>query len=126
MAHRHLSNAACLSLSAHAIAAMVIAASLAALGTQAWAQEQAAARSGLTATELERAFWICDHAATTRGVDGSTAITCSVITEDLQARKFNGDFSAMLAWWRQHKAAEHQAREAASRAGPPPDGFSQR
>lgn len=126
MAHRHLSNPGRLSLSAHAIAAMVVAASLAGLGINTWAQERATARSSLAATELERAFWICDHAATTRGVGGSSAITCSVITEDLKARKFSGDFSAMLAWWRLNKATEHQALETTSRAGPRPDAFSQR
>jgi hypothetical protein len=124
MAHRQLSNAGRLSLSAYAVAAMTVAASLAGFGTETWAQErtsaraseQALARSSIAATDLERAFWLCDHAATTRGVDAGTAIKCSVITEDLKARKFNGDFSAMLAWWRLNKATEHQALETAGRA----------
>lgn len=125
MAHRHLSNSGCRSLPARVIAAMV-AASLAGLGAQSWAQERATPRSRLAATELERAFWVCDHAATTRGVDGSSAITCGVITEDLKVRKFSGDFNAMLAWWRLNKATEHQALETASRTEPRPDAFSQR
>ena len=50
------------------------------------------------------------------GVDGATAIACGVITEDLKVKKFNGDFDSMLAWWRQNKAAEHQALTTASPA----------
>jgi hypothetical protein len=59
--------------------------------------------------DLEKAFWICDHAATTTGVDGGAAIACGAITEDLKMRKFSGDFDLMLVWWRKNKAAEHQA-----------------
>lgn len=65
------------------------------------------------AVDLERAFWVCDHAASTRGVDGATGIACGIVTENLKATKFKGDFDAMLAWWRQHKVAEHQALEGA-------------
>jgi hypothetical protein len=62
--------------------------------------------------DLERAFWICDHAATTRAIDTGSAIFCTGVTEDLKKRKFNGDFDALLAWWQQYKAAEHEALEA--------------
>ena len=65
------------------------------------------------AVDLERAFWVCDHAASTRGVDRVTGIACGIVTENLKLMKFNGDFDAMLAWWRQRKIAEHQALEAA-------------
>ncbi len=65
------------------------------------------------AVDLERAFWACDHAASTRGVDGATGIACGIVTENLKLTKFKGDFDAMLAWWRQHKIAEHQALEGA-------------
>ena len=66
------------------------------------------------AVDVERAFWACDHAASTRGVDSATGIACGIVTENLKATKFNGDFDAMLAWWRQRKNAEHQALEAAA------------
>ena len=59
--------------------------------------------------DLEKAFWICDHAATNHGVDGGTGVACGVITQSLKVRKFNGDFDLMLTWWRKNKAAEHQA-----------------
>ena len=57
--------------------------------------------------KLERAFWLCDHAATTRGVDGDAAILCVAATEELKERKFGGDFEQLLTWWRQNKATEH-------------------
>jgi hypothetical protein len=65
---------------------------------------------------LERAFWRCDHAATQGVLAGSTAMDCSVVTETFKARRFGGDFSAMLAWWRERKDAEHQALAAAQHA----------
>lgn len=67
-----------------------------------------------TPAELENAFWICDHAATARSIDTSMGIACSVITEELKNKRFNGDFEAMLAWWQEHKPARHQALAAAS------------
>jgi hypothetical protein len=70
---------------------------------------QAAMGADLPMAELEKGFWICDHMATTRGLDGVAAMTCSQLTEALKQRKFDGDFNAMLAWWRQLKPAEHLA-----------------
>lgn len=63
----------------------------------------------MSLAEIERGFWVCDHAATNDRIDGSAAITCGSLTEVLKQRKFGGDFNAMLAWWRQHKEAQHQA-----------------
>jgi hypothetical protein len=70
--------------------------------TQATAQE-----TSLDA--LERAFWHCDHAATTGALHGSEAMACSVATEVFKARRFGGDFAALLAWWRANKDAQHLA-----------------
>jgi hypothetical protein len=58
---------------------------------------------------LEKAFWACDHAATTGRIDSGAAITCGTVTEALKQRKFDGDFNAMLTWWRQHKEVQHLA-----------------
>ncbi|MNH34975.1 hypothetical protein D3C79_956170 [compost metagenome] len=57
--------------------------------------------------ELEKAFWVCDYATTINIVDVYNAMNCSRLTEALRQRKFQGDFTAMLAWWQQHKEAEH-------------------
>lgn len=91
-----------------AAAAMLIAVSAA--GWAAPASAQAAMGAELMSlAEIERGFWVCDHAATNDRIDGSAAITCGSLTEVLKQRKFGGDFNAMLAWWRQHKEAQHQA-----------------
>lgn len=69
-----------------------------------------------TPADLEQAFWICDYAGTMGGVDPATAVACVTVTEAFKNARFEGDFDAMLAWWRQHKPAAHKAVEAA-RAG---------
>jgi hypothetical protein len=70
----------------------------------------------LNGAELERAFWVCDHAATQVMLDFEPALRCSHVTEDLRRLRFGGDFAAMLAWWREHKAARHAALQAADAA----------
>jgi hypothetical protein len=88
---------------------MLAAALLAAFGTvahrDARAEESVSPPEQLV--ELERAFWICDHAATTRGVEDSTAIICFAVTDRLKDVKFGGDFEELVEWWRQHKPFEH-------------------
>lgn len=56
---------------------------------------------------LERAFWHCDYAATTGGVLATPMAACQHATNELKARKFGGSFTAMTAWWRERKQAEH-------------------
>ena len=88
------------------IAALIVA------GAGVWpasSSAQAVAGTESRTAQLEKAFWICDHAATTSLIDSTTAITCGSITEALKQRKFDGDFNALLAWWRQHKEVEHLA-----------------
>ena len=94
----------------------VVGAALSCVSVSSPAQEQKSTAASIESRAasipsagLEKAFWICDHAATKHGVDGGTAIICGAITEDLKMKKFSGDFNLMLAWWRQNKAAEHQA-----------------
>jgi len=96
---------------------IVVAVSLAAACVMALAQAGAAAPTTLRSSEpveldlvdVERAFWACDHAASTRGVDGPAGIACGSATEALKQRKFGGDFAAMLAWWQANKSAMHPA-----------------
>ena len=83
----------------------------------------ALARGGSTA-EIERMFWDCDHAATTRPMAPIDAMACSVATELFQRVAFGGDFGALLAWWREHKAVEHAKRDATAarrEGGPGPE-----
>jgi hypothetical protein len=75
----------------------------------ALAASHAAAQQDVRLETLERAFWRCDYEATQGRLDRAAAMECSVATEALKARKFGGDFGAMLAWWREHKPAAHLA-----------------
>ena len=99
-----------------AVASIVVGMTLSLIGVDAAAQQRTSSRPSTEVVapvsapaDLEKAFWFCDHAATNHGVDGGTAIACGAITESLKVSKFNGDFSLMLVWWRNNKAAEHQA-----------------
>lgn len=56
---------------------------------------------------LEHAFWVCDYKATTQG--NSDISTCTAVYQALKDRKFAGDFDALVSWWRQNKAAQHQS-----------------
>jgi hypothetical protein len=94
-----------------AAAACLIAATLAAGAAPAAAQVSRG--EAISIATLERQFWACDHAATVGRIDSGTAISCGALTETFKQRKFNGDFNAMLAWWREHKEAEHLALAAA-------------
>jgi hypothetical protein len=84
--------------------ALVLAAVLTCLNTQADAQESARpSRSEQSidarqlAEALEKDFWACDYVATTRGVGLDEGATCGAIFEDLKRSKFGGDFRAMLS-----------------------------
>jgi hypothetical protein len=57
--------------------------------------------------ELEKAFWICDYTATTRGVYAAPIELCSAVTDEFKHERFGGDFGLLLEWWQQNKPAEH-------------------
>jgi hypothetical protein len=106
-----------------AVASIVVGMTLMLIGVDAAAQQRMSSRPSTEVVapvsapaDLEKAFWICDHAATNHGVDGGAAIACGAITESLKVSKFNGDFDLMLVWWRKNKAAEHQALTTAGHA----------
>jgi len=94
-------------------AALVIAATLVGWATPGVAGSAAA--EDISITDIEKLFWACDHAATHTQVDADTAAACVGFTDRLKLRKFNGDFSEMLAWWKANKAAEHLALDTAGR-----------
>ena len=90
-----------------AAAAVLIA--VGAVGWSAPSHAQATFGAELRLADLENAFWVCDHKATISVIDSGSAATCARLTDALKQRKFSGDFNALLAWWRQHKEAEHLA-----------------
>jgi hypothetical protein len=57
--------------------------------------------------DLEQAFWACDHVASTRGPDATPVDFCAAVYDELKHRKFGGDFTALLGWWRVNKLIEH-------------------
>ena len=67
---------------------------------------------------LEARFWRCDFEATQSMVDQATAADCSQATEELRMAKFNGDFNAMLDWWRQHRSVAHRAVQSRTQPAP--------
>lgn len=69
-----------------------------------------------TLAELERNFWFCDFASTVALLDSGTAVACSISSEEFKQRRFNGDFHALHAYWKQNKEAEYRKLAAAQRA----------
>ena len=102
-------------------AALLFAAVLSCLSAQTYAEESAkSSRSSESvnarqAANLEKQFWECDYAATTRGVGLGEGAMCGEVYEDLKRSKFRGDFQAMFSWWHHNKAAEHLALAEVSR-----------
>jgi len=74
--------------------------------------EPAAIATTLVAADLEKAFWICDYAATTGSIATPDAALCHAVYDRLKAEKFGGDFERLLAWWRANKVAEHRKLDA--------------
>lgn len=61
--------------------------------------------------DLEKAFWICDHAGTVYGVDGTMAVACVAVTDELRQLKFDNDTELLTDWWRLNKAVQHASLE---------------
>src|SRR5262245_40863467 len=53
--------------------------------------------------KLKRAYLLCAHVAGQRMLDHSEAAVCSMTGEVLKKTSFDGDFDALLAWWREHR-----------------------
>ncbi|HEX2529994.1 MAG TPA: hypothetical protein VHK70_00820 [Burkholderiaceae bacterium] len=54
----------------------------------------------LTVKELKAIYLECDRAAATTLLDFTSAVECSMISEELLERGFGGNFDRMLEWWR--------------------------
>ena len=64
-----------------------------------------------SAEDLERAFWICDYVASTRGMQFVSLDLCAAITDFIKTEKFGGDYDEMIEWWREQKPAQHRKLE---------------
>ena len=71
----------------------------------AWAdRERLFAHFGCeTEARLKATYLRCAHESSQRLLGFEEAARCSIAGEVLKARSFGGDFSALLAWWRQHR-----------------------
>lgn len=78
----------------------------------------AAQPEAMPTAQLEAIFWACDYVATTRGIDATPMAQCAIATRELRRVKFANSFHALLDWWRENKAVEHE-RERQARAGQP-------
>ena len=76
-------------------------------GSTAIAEIDAAAKLA----DLEKAFWICDHAGTVYGVDGTMAVACVAVTDELRQLKFDNDTDLLTDWWRLNKGEQHASLE---------------
>ncbi len=109
-------NAHHLTLAVYAFALTVCPPALAQTSTQATATERVIARPSEAdaLAALERNFWLCERASQRTLLDSGTAAHCSIVYETLKARRFGGDFKALLAWWQANKDAQlAQAADAA-------------
>lgn len=94
-----------------AAATIVVGAALGWHGLNASAGEFAAAEARTAHSdiaELERAFWLCDHAATHRALSPDVGVLCFAVTDELKQQKFGGNLEQMLAWWQTRRVAEHR------------------
>ena len=53
------------------------------------AEEIAAA---MQPADLEKAFWLCDYTATTRGIDATPVAICSAVWDEFKQTRFAGSF----------------------------------
>jgi hypothetical protein len=60
--------------------------------------------------KLERAFWDCDTRSTREVLSMADGVLCVTLSDELKQRRFGGDFTRLMAWWRAHKDAEHARR----------------
>jgi hypothetical protein len=60
-----------------------------------------------SAEAIEKAFWVCDYVASTRGMQFVSLDLCEAITDLIKTEKFGGDYDEMVEWWRERKPAEH-------------------
>ena len=100
-------------------AAAVLLVATAGAGAQTATQLPTAARAlvaaGFDLSRIEEAFWVCDYLGTTRGTEAVDVGRCMAVSDALRELRFGDDLDRLVAWWREHKPAQH-ARLAALEA----------
>jgi hypothetical protein len=75
-----------------------------------WAAAQPPAFADLDDAKIENAFWHCDVQSMQVALEPGDGVLCERLTDALKQRRFDGDFTRLLAWWQAHKAVEHARR----------------
>jgi len=78
--------------------ALVMLLSLSALVANAQPPDRSHLKA-LSVPELKAAYLECDQLASTPLLDSDTAASCSMVSEELIERGFDGSFQRLLAWW---------------------------
>jgi hypothetical protein len=68
--------------------------------------------AGFDLNRIEEAFWVCDYLGTTRGTEAVDVGRCIAVSDALRELRFGNDLDRLVAWWREHKQAEHARLEA--------------
>jgi hypothetical protein len=63
--------------------------------------------AGFDLNRIEDAFWVCDYLGTTRGTEAVDARRCIAVSDALRELRFGNDLDRLVAWWREHKPAQH-------------------
>ena len=98
-----------------ALAALAVALSVNCISASAEEPQGAPASvhsARINAGDLEKAFWICDHAASRRRIAAGQAALCFAVTEEFKRLEFGGDSEKLLEWWQWNKVAQHAKLDA--------------
>ena len=63
--------------------------------------------AGFDLNRIEEAFWVCDYLGTTRGTEAVDVGHCIAVSDALRELRFGNDLDRLVAWWREHKPAQH-------------------
>ena len=63
--------------------------------------------AGFDLNRIEDAFWVCDYLGTTRGTEAVDVRRCITVSDALRELRFGNDLDRLVAWWREHKPAQH-------------------
>jgi hypothetical protein len=72
----------------------------------------------LPVEQLKTMYLQCERQARSSALDAGDAADCSMVSEELLARGFGGDFSRLLQWWRGQRAATAACTDPRATPGP--------
>jgi hypothetical protein len=91
---------------------------LAGAGLAAQAQPDRSSLRLVPVDQLKAMYLRCERTASYGVLDGGDAANCSMVSEELLGRAFDGDFSRLLQWWRQERASTTACSDPRATPGP--------